>query len=223
MGARRIPVRVVRHPRARRYLLRVQPDGVVRLTVPPRGSLRAAWEFATRQAGWITRQLHRQSVALPATPCWDPGTEILYRGALTALRVVPGTTGARVVFADQQLAAPGPTDLRPAVEQHLWSVARRELPVRTRELAATHGLVIQRVSVRNQRTRWGSCSRRGTISLNWRLIQMPPAVRDYVILHELMHRREMNHSPRFWREVERVCPGYRDARRWLRAHRHQLR
>jgi len=77
--------------------------------------------------------------------------------------------------------------------------------------------------VRSQKSRWGSCSRRGTISLNWRLIQTPDFVRDYIILHELAHLREMNHSPRFWRAVIEFCPGYRDAERWLRAHSDILR
>jgi hypothetical protein len=72
--------------------------------------------------------------------------------------------------------------------------------------------------VRNQKSRWGSCSRRGTISLNWRLIQAPPFVCDYIILHELSHLKEMNHSARFWHEVERVCPDYKMAERWLKQH-----
>jgi hypothetical protein len=80
-----------------------------------------------------------------------------------------------------------------------------------------------RVVVRNQRTRWGSCSRRGTLSLNWRLVQAPVFVRDYIILHELMHLREMNHSARFWRLVEAACPDYAMAERWLKAHANLLR
>jgi len=70
--------------------------------------------------------------------------------------------------------------------------------------------------VRNQRTRWGSCTTTGVISLNWRLVQAPETVRDYVIYHELMHLREMNHSDRFWRRVEEVYPDWRDAERWLK-------
>jgi predicted metal-dependent hydrolase len=85
-------------------------------------------------------------------------------------------------------------------------------------LAAQHQLTVQRVAVRNQRSRWGSCSRRGTLSLNWRLIQTPPFVLDYIILHELMHLRQMNHSPRYWGEVKRVCPQYQTAERWLKEH-----
>jgi predicted metal-dependent hydrolase len=109
-------------------------------------------------------------------------------------------------------------DLRPAIERYLWRLATRELPPRVLEFAAQHELPVRRVSVRNQKSRWGSCSRRGTISLNWRLIQAPPFVRDYICLHELMHLREMNHSARFWREVERVCPDYETAERWLKQH-----
>ena len=78
------------------------------------------------------------------------------------------------------------------------------------------GIAVSRVSVRNQQSRWGSCSRRGTISLNWRLVQVPRFVREYVLVHELMHRRELNHSARFWRHVAAVCPRYVEARRWLR-------
>ncbi len=79
------------------------------------------------------------------------------------------------------------------------------------------GVDIKQVTVRNQpRSRWGSCSSTGTISLNWRLVQTPDAVRDYIIHHELMHLREMNHSARFWARVEEVCPAWRDAERWLK-------
>jgi len=86
------------------------------------------------------------------------------------------------------------------------------------ELAAQHGLTVAGVSIRNQRSRWGSCSRAGRICLNWRLVAMPEWVRDYVILHELMHLKRMDHSPRFWALVAKACPRYQDARRWLRQH-----
>jgi predicted metal-dependent hydrolase len=91
------------------------------------------------------------------------------------------------------------------------------------ELAAPHALPVRRVTVRNQRSRWGSCSRRGTISLNWRLVQAPPFVRDYLIFHELAHLREMNHSTRFWQTVAGLCPDYQLAERWLKSHGRQLR
>jgi predicted metal-dependent hydrolase len=91
-------------------------------------------------------------------------------------------------------------------------------------LAAAHGLGgnVKRVTVRNQKTRWGSCSSRGTISLNWRLIQTPDFVRDYIILHELAHLRHMNHSARFWQEVKRLCPDLATAKQWIKVHRQLL-
>ena len=109
------------------------------------------------------------------------------------------------------------------MERALWRCAEKELPARVQSLAAGQGLSVSRITVRNQRTRWGSCSRRGTLSLNWRLIQAPSFVSDYVILHELMHLRQMNHSARFWREVGGACPDYRNAERWLKDHSNLLR
>ena len=103
------------------------------------------------------------------------------------------------------------------VEAHLRRLAARELPARLDELARRHGFSVAGVSIRNQRTRWGSCSRSGRISLNWRLIRLPPDIRDYVLLHELTHLRHLNHSARFWRELARLCPHHAEARRWLRS------
>lgn len=95
--------------------------------------------------------------------------------------------------------------------------ARRELPTRLLELAAPLGLTVCRISVRNQRWRWGSCSRTGHICLNWRLVQMPPWVRDYVLIHELMHLKRLDHSRAFWKLVAVACPSYKEARAWLRS------
>jgi predicted metal-dependent hydrolase len=167
--------RFVRHPKARRYLIRVSEEGEVLVTVPRRGTMREAAEFAERERFWIDRQLAR--------------------------------------LAREQAALPPPT---PAAE--LRARAVRELPARLHELAERHGLSVSRISVRNQRRLWGSCSPSGHICLNWRLVQMPPWVRDYVLIHELMHLRRMDHSPRFWKLVAAVCPRYREARAWLRAH-----
>ena len=99
----------------------------------------------------------------------------------------------------------------PALRQR----ALRELPPALRALAVEHQVSVTRVSIRNQRSRWGACSSAGAITLNWRLILVPNFVREYVMLHELMHRRELNHSERFWRHVRAVCPRHQEARRWL--------
>ncbi len=117
----------------------------------------------------------------------------------------------------EQRLRPKPTTISPEVERELRDRAKRELPARLLELAALHGLTVTRISVRNQRWRWGSCSRKGRICLNWRLVQMPDSVRDYVMIHELMHLKCMDHSPKFWKLVAGACPDFKSARAWLRA------
>jgi hypothetical protein len=151
------------------------------------------------------------------------GTLVLVGGEAWPLEVEPdGASRVLLRFADHRLHLPADAaagDLRPQVERYLRAFATRELPLRLRELARQHGCAVTTVSIRNQRSRWGACSPRGGITLNWRLVQMPPHVRDYVLLHELVHRTHLDHSRRFWRELERLCPGYRDARAWLRGQR----
>jgi predicted metal-dependent hydrolase len=138
-------------------------------------------------------------------------------GEPTTIRVHQAARGQMVIVGDQRVRiAAGIVNLRPAVELALRRIANRELVPRLQELAAGHDLTVARVTIRNQRSRWGSCSRRGVIALNFRLVQMPPAICDYVLLHELMHLRQQNHSRRYWRLVETVCPEYREAERWLR-------
>lgn len=219
VGECEVALEFVRHARARRFILRLRPDGVARVTVPRGGSIAAAFDFARRHGDWIEQQLAKPRSA--AGGDWAEGTEIMFRGELHALRV--GPVDGVIHFADQQIQLGGKSELRAGIERHLQKLAARELPARTHELALQHGVSILSVTVRNQRTRWGSCSARGTISLNWRLIQVPPFVRDYILLHELMHRRELNHSARFWAHVAAVCPAWREAERWLRRQGRQLR
>jgi len=223
VAGKRVPLLLVRHARARRYVLRLRPDGTARVTVPRGGSVAEARRFAHRNLAWLEAQLQRPPAAPPTLAEWRPGTEVLFRGELA--RVEVAVNGHNVVrFGLETLTTTNLTgNLRPAIERHLRRLAERELPLRVMEFAARHQLSVRRVTVRNQRTRWGSCSRRGTISLNWRLIQTPPFVCDYIILHELMHLREMNHSPRFWHQVEAVCPGFGAAEQWLKQHSRLLR
>lgn len=134
-----------------------------------------------------------------------------------SLRTEPTAEGL-VVWCGDRLVTTTDTvgDLRAIVRSWLQDRARRELPGMLLHLARVHDIDVPRVSVRDQRSRWGACSPSGTITLNWRLIQTPPHVREYVLIHELMHRRELNHSRRFWRLVAECCPRHADARQWLR-------
>jgi predicted metal-dependent hydrolase len=214
-----ISLTMVRNLRARRYLLRLRPDGSARVTLPRHGSAAEGRRFAERNTAWLAGQLEKLAAQPIKSKEWLPGTEILLRGESS--KIVVGLEGmAGTIQIDEEVirVSPANGDLRAPIEKHFWKLATKEFPPRVFELAVVHQLVVKRVTVRNQRSRWGSCSRRGTISLNWRLIQTPPFVRDYIILHELMHLRQMNHSPRFWQEVEKVCPDYETAERWLKQH-----
>jgi hypothetical protein len=179
IGSRTLVVHLVRDVRARRYVLRVNQDGSLRLTLPRWGSIDAARRFARGERAWIERERAR-----------------------VLRRTRPSVAGGE--------------------QRRLLKAAERELPKRLRALAARHGFTVGRVTIRDQRARWGSCSPRGDVSLNWRLLLMPPAIRDYILLHELAHLKVANHSRRFWRLMSELCPDWRDARRWLREQEHEL-
>jgi predicted metal-dependent hydrolase len=209
----------VRNRRARRYVLRVDRSGRVRVTIPRGGSETFARQFAAEKAEWIRAQLERVAAGPQPPRVWVPGTEVWYRGERLPLQGMPGLGR----LGDETFVVPASEcDWRPFVENHLKRLAERELPRLVLDLAATHDLVVRRVAVRSQRTRWGSCSRKGTISLNWRLVQAPVLVRDYLIAHELAHLREMNHSSRFWRILQGMFPAWREAERWLKQHGRDL-
>jgi len=217
IGSRRLRLWLVRSPKARRYILRLRPDGAARVTIPCGGSNVEARQFAERHIPWLEQQLLRQAHQQNGPDTWVAGSELLFRGERVRLESARRGERAVVCFGGEVVRVPdGTSDLRPAIERHLWKLAARELPPRVLELAARHQLRVPRVTVRNQRSRWGSCSRRGTISLNWRLLQAPRFVSDYLILHELAHLKEMNHSRRFWGEVGRLCPDFAAAERWLK-------
>jgi predicted metal-dependent hydrolase len=219
-----------RSARARNYRLTLRRDGTAVATIPARGSEREALRFVERHGEWLERARARQRSRPSAAGVWTVGTHVLWRGEMTEVRVAavgrPGLPGGPAVPAADRpqvcLAADVfrvhrlDGDLRPTLEAHFLQRAKVELPARTWELAALTGSEAKQVVVRNQRSRWGSCSANGTISLNWRLVQTPDFVRDYIIYHELMHLREMNHSERFWGRVAEVCPDWRDAEHWIK-------
>jgi len=203
-------IRFERSTRARHYRLTLRRDGTALVTIPANGSQRAA-------------EKERQARRPKGPTVWPLGTAVFWRGGLCEIRAASadelGSARWRIqvsLASELFRVAKLEGDLRPTLEAHFARIARAELPRRTAELAASVGLEVKRVTVRDQRSRWGSCSSRGTLSLNWRLVQTPDFVRDYIIYHELMHLKEMNHSERFWARVEEVCPVWREAESWLK-------
>ena len=156
----------------RRYILRVLDDGSLRVTLPWWGSKREARAFVESQAAWIARQQARKAEAPDRR--WRAGDAVLVNGEASRLVVEATDPPGRLRCAGELVGTPPPgDDLRPMVERWLRARAVRELPGELLALAQTHGIAVTRVSVRNQQSRWGSCSRGGTISLNWRLVQVP--------------------------------------------------
>jgi predicted metal-dependent hydrolase len=213
-------VRLRRHPKARRYTLRIQTaTREIVLTMPPRGSLKEARAFAERHGAWIAARLGR----LPAAVPFAHGTVIPLRGVdhrIDHRRCARGTVwieldadGVRLLCVAGEAPHVGRR-----VADHLKREAKRDLETATRRYAQALGVAVRRVSVRDQSSRWGSCSTTGVLSYSWRLILAPPFVLDYLAAHEVAHLVEMNHSPRFWRTVLRMCPDTRRAKVWLDTH-----
>jgi len=210
-------VQLRRHRQARRYTLRIQATTrEVILTIPPRGSLKEAGEFAQQHGGWIAARLGR----LPEAAPFADGAVLPLRGQrhrIVHRRGMRGTVWTEVGADGERLlcVAGEAPHIDRRVGDYLRREARRELEAASRRYAAALGVGVKRVSVRDQSSRWGSCSTTGMLSFSWRLILAPSAVLTYLAAHEVAHLIEMNHSPRFWRVVARVCPSVERAKKWL--------
>jgi predicted metal-dependent hydrolase len=217
------PVRLRRHPQARRYTLRIHSaTRDVALTMPLRGSVREARAFAEKHGAWIAARLGR----LPEPAAFAHGTVLPLRGLDHRIVHCPerrGTVWVEQAGGESRLCVAGAAPhVARRVRDFLKREAKCDLQAASRDAAARLGLTVKRVSIRDQSSRWGSCSTTGVLSYSWRLILAPPFVLDYLAAHEVAHLVEMNHSPRFWRLVERICPDLRRAKAWLDAHGSEL-
>jgi predicted metal-dependent hydrolase len=213
-------VRLRRHRQARRYTLRIQTaTREVVLTIPPRGSLKEAKEFAQKHGGWIAARLGR----LPEAAPFAHGTIVPLRGV--PHRIVHRRNTRGVVWTEtdsrgeQILCVAGDAaHINRRVAAFLKREARRDMEAASRRYAEKIGARIKRVTVRDQSSRWGSCSTTGVLSYSWRLILAPAFVLEYLAAHEVAHLIEMNHSPKFWRLLARLSPSMDRAKAWLDAH-----
>jgi len=245
------PVQVRRHPAARRLTLRVsQVRREVVLTIPEGGSLAEAGKFVAKHMDWVRQRIEALPVPVPLADsakilfrgelhriqmlgptrhqkiAWSEGT----RAARSALKeLTAGLAPSRrnkVHLPDRLLPALCVTGQAEHAPRRLrdWLIkqAREELSARVQHHARNLGLKPRRVVVRDQTSRWGSCSTARVLSFSWRLIFAPPFVLDYVAAHEVAHLKEMNHGPRFWALVRRTNPRMDEARRWLKRHGAEL-
>jgi predicted metal-dependent hydrolase len=198
--------------RAQRLTVRVFRTGQVEVVVPPRTSRRTVASFLQRHRAWIERKRQAARAALPAPEPFPPA--VLALAASGQSWLVDQAAGARRRSRDPAVlslrgATQSAEDLQRSLQRWLIAFARAHLGALLEQLAQQHGFSYRRLQIRRQRTRWGSCSTRGTISLNVGLMFQRPEVVRYLLLHELVHTRHMNHSPRFWRCVERYDPNWR--------------
>jgi predicted metal-dependent hydrolase len=200
-----------RSPRARRVRVSVENDGAVRVTLPKRAPLRAADEAVRELAPWIARR-RRALARATAEVARTPGT-MSYLGGELRLVAQPGRT--RVHRRGDTLLVPA-TGRVEALERWYRRAARAEIAPRLDAAVARAGTSYARLTIRGQRTRWGSCSTAGAMSFNWRLLLAPEPVLDYVIEHEVCHLEVMDHSRRFWALLESRVPDWRDHAAWLR-------
>ena len=221
----KVPLKFNKHGSAKRYILRIHHDGYVQVTIPPRGNRRDATAFVEKNRQWLEKQwITREQTLQEKQKANQERPTIHYRGNLEPVLVISADGETHVSFADQCR----PIDLQRMnvkqwLEHWLRFQASTELPDRVEYFAREHDFQFNHVTIRDQRTRWGSCSSNRTISLNWRLIQIPPEHCDYIILHELNHLKHMNHSIHFWKSLEVLCPTFRESEAWLKVNGKYLR
>lgn len=227
---------LVRSRRARRPRLTIRPDGSLQVTLPLRAPERWAAELVGDRLGWIDRHQARilaQRAALAERPPLGGGRMVSLGGIPHVVAVVPAPTGvrrSRVVHDDLpepvlRIALATGDERPPAEVLEAWlrgsarEVVTRRVALRARDLEVEP----RSLTIRDQRSRWGSASRRGAVSFNWRLVLAPAWVLDYVVVHEVAHLRDFSHSARFWSLVRGLVPEADAARAWLRAHDQELR
>jgi predicted metal-dependent hydrolase len=218
-----MPCRVRRSHRARRVRVSVGPAGV-ELVVPERASLRRAVAFLMQQEGWIAEQmlrLRRRVERRRARQIPLAQGHILLRGRPVRVDVKKGSGAVPVVQeldAELRVLLPenGRATAAEVIEHWMRGCLREELGRLIGLRAQAMGVRYGRVSIRGQKTRWASCAGSGNLSFNWRLMMAPPGVLDYIVVHELAHRLEANHSHRFWGHVAAHCADYRVHNAWLK-------
>ena len=215
INGRRVPVRLRRNARARRIILRLDGagDGVV-VTLPKHVSEREGLAWAHGQETWIAGRL----ADLPVRTRFTEGAVIPVGGVDHVIRQQPGARRGVWCEAGEIRVSGRPEHLPRRVTDWLRAEARRQLEPRVAETANRLGHTPGRVTVRDTRSRWGSCAANGNLSFCWRLVMAPELVLDYVVAHEVAHLKEPHHGPAFWKTVETLTPHMEPARRWLRDH-----
>ena len=206
-----IEVRLKRNARAKRLTLRLsRTDGNATLTMPTRAPLREAEAFAHKQEGWLRAQLSK----IPDTEPLIHGGRLPFQGRELEI----ATTAGRSVRVENDTIQVGGPHAGARLKAFIKTEARNALVPAVEKYAARIDRPFNRITLRDTRSRWGSCTANGNLMFSWRLIMAPPVVLDYVAAHEVAHLAEMNHSQDFWDVVQFLMPDYENHRKWLRSH-----
>ena len=231
LRGRSVAYRITVSPRARRLRLVIRPETGLEVVVPHGVSIASHEAFLREKETWILATLDRLAVQTAASAPLPvvTGRTLAFAGRTLTLQVRLGAPAGRfrVALVGDVLSLTVPDADADTARRALTAWYRKQAPRVFAERLAAHnaryGYQYGRVSIKEQKSRWGSCSRLGNLNFNWRLLLAPLPVLDYVVVHELCHLKEMNHGARFWQLVARTCPTYMAQRRWLRQHGHELR
>lgn len=173
--------------------------------------------FLSKNAAWIQKAAH---AARQTRPALEDGARLFWLGRAVTLAVTASLRKPSIRLLEDKLAvnlyAPRPQPLERMLRQWYAQEAARLLAQKTAQWCAAMGTSVSRIAIKEQKTRWGSCSAKGNVNYNWRIVMAPERIVDYLVVHELAHRFELNHSAAFWARVAVHCPDYADRRRWLR-------
>ena len=207
---------IIRSPRRTRVAFRIRPDdGVLEVLAPVNIPEQCLADAVKRNADAIEKLRNKAAQKMRGAPVYTftEGEFFLYRGCWYPLKFTRCSTAF-----DNAFFVPAGTveEIKKHLEKLYRQLAAAHLPPLVRERAAQHGLTVRKLQITGASGRWGSCSSCGNINFSWKLIQCPDEIIDYVICHELAHRIELNHSEKFWQEVEKLCPDYREREEYLR-------
>jgi predicted metal-dependent hydrolase len=219
-----IPIGKIIRSRRRTIALEVTPDAILIVRAPHRVSKTTIEEMIQQKSAWILRKLDEMKQR-PASPSYEyaEGEMFLFLGRAYPLRIVENGN-MKIERSDRLYVS---SELKPDIRNRIkrWYIeeARKEIPARCMWFSMKTGHVPASIRISDARQRWGSCTHKGGLNFSWRLIQAPPDIVDYVVVHELVHISQPDHSRKFWKKVEEILPDYDRRRKWLRENERLLK
>ncbi|MEX2449271.1 MAG: SprT family zinc-dependent metalloprotease [Rhodospirillales bacterium] len=214
IDGRVVPITIRRHPRARNLILRIEPMIGPIVTVPWHTPFQEAIDLVKRKAVWLLRQLDAEPVTVP----FVDGARVPLLGIERAIRHDPDGRRPVVVTEDEFRVSGRAEHMARRLKDWFRIEARRAIGARVEDKTALLGRPYRRITIRDTRSRWGSCTEDGCLSFSWRLIMLPEPVLDYIVAHEVAHLKDLDHSPSFWRTVAELTAEVDRARAWLKVY-----